>query len=114
MLFAKPFHLDYFSLGLAANGWRFISAAETELHADQSTTRYLAGKERARLDDTVANATLNGYVALGDRIDAFAKARLQQDAEHAPDAVLRHHRRHHPGGAVHLQADVASDPAPHA
>ena len=78
VLFAKPFHLDYFSLGLAANGWRFISAAETELHADQSTTRYLAGKERARLDDTVANATLNGYVALGDRIDAFAKARLSK------------------------------------
>ena len=78
VLFAKPFHLDYFSLGLAANGWRFISAAETELHADQSTTGYLAGKERARLDDTVANATLNGYVALGDRIDAFATARLDK------------------------------------
>ncbi len=27
VLFAKPFHLDYFSMGLAANGWRFISAA---------------------------------------------------------------------------------------
>ena len=78
VLFAKPFHLDYFSLGLAANGWRFISAAETDLHAGQSTTGYLAGKERARLDDTVANATLNGYVALGDRIDAFAKARLDK------------------------------------
>jgi len=29
VLFAKPYHLDFFSTGLAANGWRFISALET-------------------------------------------------------------------------------------
>ena len=45
---------------------------------------YLAGKERAQLDETVANATLDGYTALGERIDAFANARL--------DSMLDLHR----------------------
>ncbi len=76
VLFAKPFHLDYFSMGLAANGWRFISAVETDLGLDKAGSGYLAGKERAQLDETVANATLAGYGALADRIDALAKARL--------------------------------------
>ncbi len=28
VLFSKPYHLDYFCTGLAANGWRFIAALE--------------------------------------------------------------------------------------
>ena len=76
VLFAKPFHLDYFSMGLAANGWRFISALETELGVQRHRDGYLAGKERAKLDETVANATLSGYAALGQRISAFADERL--------------------------------------
>ncbi len=76
VLFSKPYHLDYFSMGLAANGWRFISALETELKVNGATRGYLAGKERATLDETVAKATLQGYKALGDRIQAFANARL--------------------------------------
>ena len=76
VLFAKPFHLDYFSMGLGANGWRFISALETEIGVTDGSGGYLAGKERARLDETVANATLEGYTALGERITAFANKRL--------------------------------------
>jgi murein DD-endopeptidase MepM/ murein hydrolase activator NlpD len=72
VLFAKPFHLDYFSMGLAANGWRFISAVETDLGTGKAGTGYLAGKERAQLDETVANATLTGYAALGERIETMA------------------------------------------
>src|SRR4051794_2163409 len=78
VLFAKPFHLDYFSTGLAANGWRFVSAVDTELGAGKSGAGYLAGKERAQLDETVANATLAGYTELGQRIDAVAKERPQR------------------------------------
>lgn len=78
VLFAKPFHLDYFSAGLAANGWRFVSALETDLGMDKTGTGFLAGKESAQLDETVANATLSGYDALGDRVTAFASARLQR------------------------------------
>ena len=78
VLFAKPHHLDYFSMGLAANGWRFISAIETDLGSEKAGSGYLAGKERAQLDETVANATLAGYVALGERVDAFAKGRLSK------------------------------------
>ncbi len=78
VLFAKPFHLDYFSMGLAANGWRFISAVETDLGMDKAGSGYLAGKERAQLDETVANATLAGYEALGKRIDSLASARLDK------------------------------------
>ena len=105
VLFAKPFHLDYFSTGLAANGWRFIAAVETELGAGKAGTGYLAGKERAQLDETVANATLAGYTALGQRIDAMARRTAAKDAQRPPDAVLRDDRHHHPGRAVHLPAD---------
>ena len=114
VLFAKPFHLDYFSMGLAANGWRFISAVDTELGAGKAGTGYLAGKERAQLDETVANATLAGYTELGDRIDAFAKARLQKTLNVHQTLFLCDDRHHHPGSAVHLPPDVGHDPAPHA
>ncbi len=76
VLFAKPYHLDFFSTGLAANGWRFISALETELKLRGPSTGYLAGKERAQLDETVAKATLEGFTTLGRRIDAFADTKL--------------------------------------
>jgi diguanylate cyclase (GGDEF)-like protein len=78
VLFSKPFHLDYFSMGLAANGWRFISAVETDLGVDKAGTGYLAGKERAQLDETVANATLAGYEALTKRVEGLAAARLDK------------------------------------
>ena len=77
VLFTKPHHLDYFSMGLAANGWRFISAVETELGmGSASDAGYLADRDRARLDETVATATMAGYTALGERITAKSKARL--------------------------------------
>lgn len=78
VLFGRPYHLDYFSVGLAANGWRFISAVQTEISDGKRETGYLAGKDRAQLDETVANATLTGYGALGERIAAFAKTRLDK------------------------------------
>ena len=61
-------------MSLADNGWRFVSALETELGVHGGS--YLAGKERAILDETVANATLKGFTALSDRISALAAARL--------------------------------------
>lgn len=76
VLFGKPHHLDFFSTGLAANGWRLISALESELEMNGPSIGYLAGKERAQLDESVARATLEGFTALGERIDASANARL--------------------------------------
>ena len=73
VLFAKPYHLDYFTTGLAANSWRLVSALQTQFSQDGG---YLAGEDRARLDTTVANATLAGYTALSDRISEFSNARL--------------------------------------
>lgn len=75
VLFGRPYHLDQFSAELAANGWRFISALETELGVPGAD--YRAGKETAVLDEIVANATLEGFTALGDRISALADARLE-------------------------------------
>ncbi|MBA1144795.1 putative bifunctional diguanylate cyclase/phosphodiesterase [Mesorhizobium neociceri] len=69
VLFAKPFHLDYFSVGLVANGQRLISSFESQLAANGA---YKGGGERVNLDASVANATLSGYAALGQRISAFA------------------------------------------
>ncbi len=84
VLFAKPHHLDYFSTTLAANGWRLIAALESKLGIGESPVGYLAGDERARLDEKVASATLGGYAALDDRIETAARQRL--------DSLLSLHR----------------------
>lgn len=73
VLFSKPFHLDYFSVGLVANGDRLVSSFESQL--GMKSDGYKAGGERAGLDASVANATLSGYAALGQRISAFADER---------------------------------------
>ena len=70
VLFNKPFHLDYFSVGLVANGDRLVSSVESQL--GMQSDGYKGGGERAGLDASVANATLSGYAALGQRISAFA------------------------------------------
>lgn len=75
VLFAKPFHLDYFSVGLIANGQRLISSFESQLAANGA---YKGGGERVNLDASVANATLSGYAALGQRIAAFADERSEK------------------------------------
>ncbi|WP_404927053.1 hypothetical protein [Mesorhizobium sp. ORM16] len=110
VLFGKPFHLDYFSVGLVANGERLVSAFSSQL-ALGDNGGYKGGYERVTLDASVANATLSGYSALGQRISAFADERSEKDARSAPHAVLRHDRRHRSGGAVHLPAHVKRDPA---
>ncbi|RUY00205.1 EAL domain-containing protein, partial [Mesorhizobium sp. M2A.F.Ca.ET.040.01.1.1] len=63
---------DYFSVGLVANGERLVSSFESQLGMQRNG--YKAGGERAGLDASVANATLSGYAALGQRISAFADA----------------------------------------
>ena len=75
VLFAKPFHLDYFSVGLIANGERLISSFESQLSGNAA---YKGGGERVNLDASVANATLSGYAALGQRIAAFADERSEK------------------------------------
>jgi diguanylate cyclase (GGDEF)-like protein len=74
VLFESPHHLDQFSRGLIENGWRLISALETWVGIDDAD--YRAGIERAMLDATVANATLEGFTALGDRLGALSDKRL--------------------------------------
>ncbi|WP_192182728.1 putative bifunctional diguanylate cyclase/phosphodiesterase [Mesorhizobium amorphae] len=76
VLFAKPFHLDYFSVGLIANGERLISSFESKLAIGGES--YKGGAERVNLDASVANATLSGYAALGQRISAYANERSGQ------------------------------------
>ncbi|RWA70710.1 MAG: EAL domain-containing protein [Mesorhizobium sp.] len=73
VLFGKPFHLDYFSVGLIANGKRLISSFETRFATGGEG--YKGGAERVDLDASVANSTLSGYAALGQRISAFANER---------------------------------------
>ncbi|WP_394891178.1 putative bifunctional diguanylate cyclase/phosphodiesterase [Mesorhizobium sp. AaZ16] len=84
VLFGKPFHLDFFSTGLASNGWRFIAALESRLGIGNSSLGYMAGTERAQLDETAARTTLDGYAALGERIGALADKRM--------DSMLDLHR----------------------
>ncbi|ESX81837.1 EAL domain-containing protein [Mesorhizobium sp. M0142] len=77
VLFAKPYHLDYFSVGLIANGERLISSFESRLNTTGSGG-YKGGEERVNLDASVANATLSGYAALGQRISAYADQRSER------------------------------------
>jgi diguanylate cyclase (GGDEF)-like protein len=77
VLFAKPFHLDYFSVGLIANGERLISAFESQL-GPIGDNGYKGGGERVKLDASVANATLSGYAALGQRISLEAGQRSEK------------------------------------
>ncbi|AZO70048.1 MAG: EAL domain-containing protein [Mesorhizobium sp.] len=76
VLFGKPFHLDYFSVGLIANGGRLVSSFQSQL--GMQSDGYKGGGERAGLDASVANATLSGYAALGQRISAFANERSDE------------------------------------
>ncbi|MER8967363.1 EAL domain-containing protein [Mesorhizobium sp. M0633] len=76
VLFAKPYHLDYFSVGLIANGERLISSFESRLNM-AGNGGYKGGEERVNLNASVANATLSGYAALGQRISAFADQRSE-------------------------------------
>ncbi|MET3593065.1 MULTISPECIES: EAL domain-containing protein [Mesorhizobium] len=76
VLFSKPFHLDYFSVGLIANGDRLVSSFESQL--GMKSDGYKGGGERVGLDASVANATLSGYAALGQRISAFANERSDE------------------------------------
>lgn len=76
VLFTGPYHLNEFATGLAENGWRLISATETELGVRGAD--YRAGREKALLDETVARATLAGFTALGDSIGAAADERLER------------------------------------
>ncbi|MBX3581610.1 MAG: EAL domain-containing protein [Rhizobiaceae bacterium] len=82
VLYGPPHHLDLFSTELAANGWRLISALETELGV--AGADYRAGKETAVLDETVADATLVGFTELSQRINGLTNARL--------DSTLRLHK----------------------
>ncbi|MEI9404965.1 putative bifunctional diguanylate cyclase/phosphodiesterase [Mesorhizobium argentiipisi] len=70
VLFSKPFHLDYFSVGLVANGERLASSFGSQL--GMQSDGYKGGGDRVGLDASVANATMSGYAALGQRISAFA------------------------------------------
>lgn len=81
VLFGRPFHLDYFTVGLIANGQRLASAFESQF----GNGGYKGGQERVNLDASVANAALSGYAALGQRINAFADERSE--------SLLELHRR---------------------
>ncbi|MCO5059898.1 MAG: EAL domain-containing protein [Rhizobiaceae bacterium] len=85
ILFGRPYHLDHFSNGLAANGWRLVAALEASLNPGNADAIYPAGTDRARLDDTVASATMAGYTALEKAISDRAAVRL--------DTLLTLHRR---------------------
>ncbi len=71
VLFSKPHHLDHFTTNLAANGWRLAAALDTD-----ATISYLGDEKLASLDQTAADATLSGYNALSQRLEASADGRL--------------------------------------
>lgn len=76
VLYSSPYHLEYFTDGLAANSWRLIASLETENAPVTSRFVYRGGKERAQMDERLATATMDGYAALRDRLAALARDRL--------------------------------------
>lgn len=77
-LFAYPHHVDFFTAQLGAISHRFAAALETELGLARGERAYRAGAERAELSATVADAALDGYGALRERISGIADARLKR------------------------------------
>jgi len=77
ILYAGPYHVDHFSTNLASVSRRLISALESDLGIGLAEGGYLAGVERAKLDEKVATATLNGYIALANTIEDAAGKRLE-------------------------------------
>jgi diguanylate cyclase (GGDEF)-like protein len=77
VLFSKPFHLDYFTVSLTANGRRLVSAFETVLNIGPAGQGYKGGNGNVPLDASVANATLSGYAELGKRLGEQANVRSQ-------------------------------------
>ncbi|MEO3998227.1 EAL domain-containing protein [Mesorhizobium sp. CAU 1732] len=78
ILFARPYHLDFFATSLIANSRRFVSSLETQMGLGFSSIGYQGGEERASLDETVATATLTGFTLLGDKLSASSQAMLDK------------------------------------
>lgn len=78
VLYGEPFHLDYFSTGLTAGAWRFITAFESQLGISNSPYGYKGGADRVRIDQSLANTALAGYSALGERLSAQANLRVTE------------------------------------
>lgn len=78
VLYSQPYHLEYFSDGLAANSWRLIAALQTEIVRGKAESGYRAGRERAQLDERLATATMDGYSALRERLWASSRKQLSR------------------------------------
>jgi len=78
ILYSKPFHLEYFTDGLAANSWRLIASLQTENAPVTSRLVYRGGKERAQMDERLATATMDGYSALRDRLSTLSRDHLSR------------------------------------
>ncbi len=77
VLYGNPYRLDHFSTGLAADGRRIATAMQSEA-ANGASIGSPEDHGRAKLDDSVAKATLAGYSALEHEISNQAKARLDR------------------------------------
>src|SRR5690606_5308848 len=84
IFYQQPFHLEFFSLNLVANAQRLIASLETMLGLRRSDGVYVGGRERAHLDESGANATLNGFEAL--------ETELQKQSRAGLDDMLKFHR----------------------
>jgi len=84
IFYRQPFHLEFFSLNLVANAQRLIASLETMLGLRRSDGVYVGGRERAHLDESGANATLNGFEAL--------ETELQKQSRAGLDDMLKFHR----------------------
>jgi diguanylate cyclase len=76
ILFAAPYHLDHFTVELAAHIRRFIAAAEKEAGLSVPSSGYSASAELAHLDATIADTTLKGYTVLREDLLALTDSRL--------------------------------------
>jgi diguanylate cyclase (GGDEF)-like protein len=64
ILYAAPFHLEFFSISLVENSKRFIAARQVGWEEGAEPARYQGDAEWAELDEAVASATLAGYESL--------------------------------------------------
>lgn len=75
VIFEGPHHLDYFTTSLAASAHRLVAVLRAE--ADPlGGRRYPAGRDRATVNEIVADASLDAYAALETEIASASRAYL--------------------------------------
>ena len=109
VLFAKPYHLDSFSIESGGQWLALCIRAGNRTGCVRRIVSRRQGTRDPRRDRRQRHA--QGLHRAQRPHQRACRGAARQHAVAPPHAVLCHHRHHHPGRAVHFPADVGRHPA---